>query len=91
MWSEVFEEIKKNNKHELSLHQAKLISLLESNDGKLDTKLFMLKQLNFLQLSNSHMLENPSNKWDELCNLQQLQLYGNKLTSLPGIYTYFII
>lgn len=84
MWSEIFDEIEKNNKHELSLHQAKLIALLESNDGKVDNKLFNLKQLNFLQISNSHILENPSSPWDELLNLQQLHLYGNKLTSLPG-------
>lgn len=83
-FADIFQQIIAQNKHELSLNGDKLIKLLESNDGKLDAGLFKLKQLNFLQLSNSHALENPSESWDELNNLQQLQLYGNKLTALPG-------
>lgn len=89
MWKEIFEDIKRNNKHELSLHQGKLLSLLESNNGDVDNDLFTLKQLNFLQLSNSHSLEKMSNL-NELFNLQQLLLFGNKITSLPsGMFNIF--
>lgn len=89
MWKEIFEDIKRNNKHELSLHQEKLLSLLESNNGDVDNDLFTLKQLNFLQLSNSHSLEKMSNL-NELFNLQQLLLFGNKITSLPsGMFNIF--
>lgn len=84
-FAKLFKEIVAQNKHELSLNGEKLIKLLDINEGKLDANLFKLKQLNFLQLSNSHILEDPVGKcWDELKNLHQLQLYGNKLTSIPG-------
>lgn len=84
-FAEHFQQIVTLNKHELSLSGDKFIKLLENNDGKLDAGLFKLKQLNFLQLANSHTLEDPvGNSWSELPNLNQLQLYGNKITTLPG-------
>ena len=85
MWSEIFADIKKNNKHELSLHHGELISLLESSNGKVDDELFTLNHLNFIRLTNSHMpLKFSDDKFSELSNLQQLHLYGNQITSLPG-------
>lgn len=84
MWSEIFEEIKTNNKHELSIHHAKLISLLESNNGEVDKHLFSLNQLNFLRLTNSMLDFSNESTFCNLTNLQQLHLYSNQISSLPG-------
>lgn len=85
MWSEIFSDIKKNNKHELSIHHAELIELLERSNGKVDDELYALNHLNFIRLTNSHLPMNFSNdKFSELLNLQQLHLYGNQITRLPG-------
>lgn len=82
MWPEI-SSAKQENKRELSLNGDKFTEQLTKNDGKLDAAMFELKQLNFVQLSNSKLCEIPDSI-QKLDNLQSLLLFGNQLKTLPG-------
>lgn len=86
MWPEI-SSAKQENKRELSLNGDKFTDQLAKNDGKLDSSLFELKQLNFLQLSHSPQLCEIPDVIHKLENLQSLLLFGNHLSSLPGEFS----
>jgi Leucine rich repeat len=92
MWEEIFSQIVSKNKHELSLNGSVLTKLLESDSehARINPKLFELKQLNFLQLSNSQIYEIPE-QVNELTNLQKLSLFGNQILCIPSIEESFIL
>lgn len=83
MWPEIL-SAKQENKRELSLTGDKFKDQLGKNDGKLDPALFELKQLNFLQLSHCAEFCELPDDIQKLETLQNLLLFGNRLSSLPG-------
>jgi hypothetical protein len=83
MWSEVM-AVKSENKRELNLNGEKFTELLTKNNGKLDAALFGLKQLNFLQLTNSSEFCEIPDDIQKLESLQSLLLFGNHLKLLPS-------
>lgn len=83
MWPEI-SSAKQENKRELNLNGDKFTKQLKENDGKVDAALFELKQLNFLQLSNSITFCEIPDDVQRLENLQSLLLFGNRLSSVPG-------
>lgn len=83
MWPEI-STTKQENKRELTLTGDSFTKQLTKSEGKLDTSLFDLKQLNFLQLSHSIQLCEIPDTIQKLENLQSLLLFGNGLKSLPG-------
>lgn len=86
MWPEI-SAAKKDNKREFGLSGQDLTNQLEKSDGKLDSSLFELTQLNFLRLKDSPLLCEVPASIQMLENLQELMLPGNSLTSLPGELT----
>lgn len=87
MWPEI-SAVKGENKRELNLNGEKFTELLTKNDGKLDAALFELKQLNFLQLTNSAEFHEISDEINKLENLQSLLVFGNRLSLLPSEYLF---
>lgn len=83
MWPEI-SAVKSENKRELNLNSEKFTELLTKNDGKLDAALFDLKQLNFLQLTNSSEFCVIPDDVQKLESLQSLLLFGNRLSLLPS-------
>lgn len=90
MWPEI-SSVKLENKRELNLNGDKFTKQLEKNGDRLDSGIFELNQLNFLQLSNSARLCEIPNDVQNLENLQSLLLFGNNLKTLPSELTKFVI
>ena len=76
-WNELIQQ----KPHELVITGKSGAKQIEDDNG-LNDIIFKISSLNFLEISTSGLLELPS-KVEQLSNLTNLVLHGNKLTSLP--------
>lgn len=79
----------KQKPREIVLSGDRISKQIEEENG-LNEILFKLKSLNFLEITNTSSLTSIQAKISNLDNLTNLVLQGNKLSSIPGMYSDFV-
>ena len=80
VWEEV-ETAKEDKRYELVLHGSEISERITT--GGLDESIFTLTNLNFLQISQTELVELPE-ALGQLVNLRSLDIHQNKLCNLPS-------
>lgn len=78
-----WKQLQQQKPYEIVLSGEKISKQIEDENG-LSEIVYGIKSLNLLEITNTNALCTISAKIDQLANLTNLILQGNKLTSIPG-------
>lgn len=82
VWPEI-EQVSRNHRYELILSGDKLTKRLEESSNEIDSTIWTLSQLNFLEISQCPLIEHLPEDISKLNHLSTLTLTSNHLISLP--------
>lgn len=80
-----WKQLQQQKPHEIVLSGEKISKQIEEENG-LNELIYGINSLNFLEITNTNTLCILSTKIEQLSNLTNLILQGNKLIAIPGMF-----